>query len=77
VLDSLEHRARGIYSGAFGYFAFDGSVDLAMVIRSIVLDPAGATVGSGGGVTALSVPQEELAEVRLKAAALLRVLGAE
>jgi len=35
-----------------------------------------ATVGAGGGITALSVPEEELAEVKLKAAALLRVLGA-
>lgn len=75
ILDSLEQRARGIYAGAFGYFAADGSVDLAMVIRSIVLDPAGATVGSGGGITALSVPEEELDEVRLKAAALLAVLA--
>jgi para-aminobenzoate synthetase component I len=74
ILDSLEKRARGIYAGAFGYFAADGSVDLAMVIRSIVLDPTGATVGSGGGITALSVPEEELDEVRLKAAALLAVL---
>ena len=76
LLAGLEDRARGIYSGAFGYLAADGSVDLAMVIRSIVLDAEGATVGSGGGITALSVPEEELAEVRLKAAALLRVLGA-
>lgn len=74
VLEGLEQRARGIYSGAFGYFAADGTVDLAMVIRSIVLDPVGATIGSGGGITALSVPEEELDEVRLKAAALLAVL---
>ena len=47
-----------------------------MVIRSIVLDPAGAPVGSGGGIAALSVADEELAEVRLKAAALLAVLSA-
>jgi para-aminobenzoate synthetase component 1 len=39
-----------------------------------VLDAAGATVGAGGGITALSVPHEELAEVGLKAAALLAVL---
>jgi anthranilate/para-aminobenzoate synthase component I len=74
ILNDLEGRARGIYSGAFGYFAADGSVDLAMVIRSIVLDPGGATVGSGGGITAMSIPEEELEEVRLKAAALLAVL---
>lgn len=76
LLAGFEDRARGIYSGAFGYLAADGQVDLAMVIRSIVLDAAGATVGSGGGITALSDPSEELAEVQLKAAALLRVLGA-
>ncbi|HOT34882.1 MAG TPA: chorismate-binding protein, partial [Rhodoglobus sp.] len=75
ILDSLEQRARGIYSGAFGYVGLDGAIDLAMVIRSIVVDGAGSTVGTGGGITALSDPGEELAEARLKAAALLRVLG--
>ena len=75
ILDRLEQRARGIYAGAFGYVGLDGAVDLAMVIRSIVMDAAGSTVGTGGGITALSVPEEELAEAKLKAAALLEVLG--
>jgi len=75
ILDGLENRARGIYSGVFGYVGLDGTVDLAMVIRSIIIDSAGSTVGTGGGITALSVPQEELAEAKLKAAALLTVLG--
>ncbi len=77
ILDRLEARARGIYSGAFGYLGLDGSLDLAMVIRSIVIDPDGCTVGTGGGITALSVPAEELAEAKLKAAALLAVLGVD
>lgn len=76
ILDSLERRPRGIYSGAFGYVSLDGRVDLAMVIRSIVIDADGASIGAGGGITALSVPEEELAEAKLKAAALLAVLGA-
>jgi anthranilate synthase component 1 len=76
ILDRLEGHPRGIYSGAFGYFGLDGRVDLAMVIRSIILSPSGASIGTGGGITALSDPDEELAEVKLKAAALLRVLGA-
>lgn len=75
ILDAVEHRARGIYSGAWGYFGFDGSVDLAMTIRSIVIDPEGVTIGTGGGITALSVPSEELDETRIKVAALLRALG--
>jgi len=76
ILDRLERRPRGIYSGVLGYFALDGRIDLSMVIRSIVIDPEGSTVGAGGGITALSVPEEELEEVHLKAAALLRVLDA-
>lgn len=75
ILEAVERRARGIYSGAFGVWGLDGSVDLAMVIRSIIIDDEGSTVGTGGGITALSVPAEELEEVRLKAAALLAVLG--
>jgi len=74
LLDALERRPRGIYSGAFGILGLDGTIDLAMVIRSIVLDASGATVGTGGGITALSVPLEELAEAKLKADALLAVL---
>jgi len=77
ILDSLERSPRGIYSGVFGYVGLDGAVDLAMVIRSIVMDDRGSTIGSGGGITALSIPTEELAEVKLKAAALLAVLGVD
>ncbi len=75
ILDRLEHRARGVYSGAFGYFGLDGRIELSMVIRSILLDAEGATVGTGGGITALSVPADELAEAKLKSAASLAVLG--
>jgi len=77
ILELLEHRARGIYAGVFGYVGLDGAVDLAMVIRSIVMDAAGSTIGTGGGITALSVPEEELEEARLKARVLLEVLGVE
>jgi len=75
ILDGLEQRARGLYAGAFGYLGRDGRIDLAMTIRSIVIDDHGATIGTGGGITALSVPDEEVAEAHLKAAALLAALG--
>ncbi|WP_382307115.1 anthranilate synthase component I family protein [Herbiconiux sp. UC225_62] len=76
-LAALEGAPRGIYSGAFGYLSFDGAIDLAMVIRSIVLTPGRASVGSGGGITALSDASDEVEETRVKAAALLAVLGAK
>ena len=76
LLDAWEDRPRGPYAGAFGYLAADGSADLAMTIRTVVIDAEGASVGAGGGITALSDPAAELAEARLKAAALLAALAA-
>ncbi len=75
TLHELEQGPRGIYSGVFGYFGLDGAADLAMVIRSIVLDVTGASIGTGGGITALSIAAEEIEETQIKAAALLAVLG--
>ena len=58
ILDALEGGARGLYAGAFGYLGRDGRVDLAMTIRSIVLDGRRhdrhrrghhRTLGAGGG----------------------------
>lgn len=76
ILHGLERGPRGVYSGAFGCLGADGSADLAMVIRSIVVTPDGASIGTGGGITALSVPDEEVEETRIKARALLQALGA-
>jgi len=45
-----------------------------MVIRTIVMDAEGASVGAGGGITTLSNPDEEYAEMRLKARAPLAAL---
>src|SRR6218665_3072952 len=76
LLREFEDGPRGVNSGVFGYLGLDGSADLAMVIRSIVLTPTGARIGTGGGVTALSHVAEEIAETQLKARVLLQVLGA-
>ena len=75
ILHGLEQGPRGIYSGAFGYLGIDGSANLAMVIRSIVLTPVGASIGTGGGITSGSLPQAELEETWVKVAPLLRALG--
>ena len=75
LLAAWEGAPRGVYSGAFGYLAVDGSADLAMVIRSILVADGVATIGAGGGITALSEPEAEVAEMRLKARSLLTALG--
>ncbi len=76
ILAGLEGAARGLFAGCYGWVGEDGSADLAMVIRSIVLTPGRAVVGAGGGITWRSVAAAEVAEVGLKARAPLAALGA-
>ena len=69
IIDDVEREARGVYSGALGYFGLDGSVDLSIVIRTVVLRPGAATIGAGGAIVMQSDPEEEFEEMLLKARA--------
>jgi para-aminobenzoate synthetase len=69
IIDDIEREARGVYSGAIGYFGADGSVDLSIVIRTIVLRPGATTIGAGGAIVMQSDPAEEFDEILLKARA--------
>ncbi|WP_194398290.1 aminodeoxychorismate synthase component I [Microbacterium atlanticum] len=77
ILHRLEAAPRGVFSGCFGWVGDDGALDLAMVIRSIVVRPGGAYVGAGGGITWRSDAAAEVAEVGIKARGPLAALGAE
>ncbi|GAA5198238.1 anthranilate synthase component I family protein [Microbacterium jejuense] len=76
ILHGLEGAPRGVFAGCFGWVGDDGALDLAMVIRSIVVHPAGAYVGAGGGITWRSDAAAEVAEVGIKARGPLAAIGA-
>ncbi len=71
VIAALEAHRRGLYTGAFGYAAHDGSFTLAMAIRTAVLTGSGTSwrgdYFTGGGIVADSSPERELVETRWKA----------
>jgi len=69
IINALEGSPRGIYSGAIGYFSLNGTVDLNVVIRTVVLDGSIAEIGAGGAVIHLSDAEEEYDEMLLKALA--------
>jgi para-aminobenzoate synthetase len=69
IIDELEGAARGIYSGAIGWFGLGGTCDLSVAIRTIVLDGGRVSIGAGGAIVVDSDPEEELEEAALKARA--------
>ena len=75
LIDVLEGRPRGIYSGAIGWIGASGDGDLSIAIRTIVNSAAGMTIGAGGAITVQSDPQAELDELLLKARAPLEAVG--
>ena len=77
LLAGWERAPRGYYSGVWGVWRADGSATLAMTIRTAVITNRGLSIGVGGGITALSDPDSEIAEVGIKAMPFLRALGHE
>ncbi|WP_439333455.1 aminodeoxychorismate synthase component I [Streptomyces cahuitamycinicus] len=74
IIDALETEARGVYSGALGYFGCGGGADLSIVIRTAVFADGAMHLGAGGAIVLGSDPDAEYEEMLLKTAAPMRAL---
>jgi anthranilate synthase component 1 len=79
IIHSLESCRRGPYSGAYGYYDFEGQLNTAITIRTMLVTPLTpekhrVSVQAGAGVVADSVPQNEYQETLNKARGLLEAI---
>ncbi len=74
LIDELESTNRGVYTGAIGYFGFDGTMDLNIAIRTCILKEGCAYFHVGGGIVADSEPEAEYQETLDKASSWMAVL---
>ncbi|HEY2414395.1 MAG TPA: aminodeoxychorismate synthase component I [Pirellulaceae bacterium] len=74
IIAELEPTARGAYCGSLGYFGFDGSMDLSILIRTITSSRGWWQFPVGGGIVAQSSPEREYEETWHKAEGILRAL---
>ena len=72
IIDELEPVKRGIYGGACGYLSFAGDMDVAIAIRTGIVQNNTLYVQAAAGVVADSVAEMEWAETEHKARALIR-----
>jgi anthranilate synthase component 1 len=74
IIAELEPEKRGPYAGAAGYFSFSGNMDMAIAIRTMVVNKGVAYVQAGAGIVYDSVPEREHEESMNKARALLKAI---
>jgi anthranilate synthase component 1 len=75
IIAELEGTARGAYTGSMGYINRDGSLDLNILIRTLMQDGKSVQLRAGGGIVADSDPDRELNETRAKAKGMLAALA--
>lgn len=75
IIAELEEMPRGPYGGAVGYISFSGNMDLAITIRTAVIENGSLTVRAGAGIVADSDPETERQESVNKAKAIEKALA--
>jgi aminodeoxychorismate synthase component I len=71
IIAELEGTPRGLYTGAIGWFGFNGESQFSIAIRTVIVEPDCAHFHVGAGIVADSVPEKEWQETLDKAAGIL------
>ena len=74
MIEQLEGSKRCFYGGTIGLVSFNGNCNTGITIRSVHVKDNISFIRAGGGVVALSTPERELNEIKLKMAKALKVL---
>ena len=79
IINALEPERRGPYSGVYGYYDFEGQLNSAITIRTMIVRPyqdnqCMVSVQAGAGMVADSVPESEYQETLNKARGLLEAI---
>ncbi len=75
IIADLEPFPRGIYTGAIGYFGYNGESQFSIAIRTAFFDRERTRFHVGAGIVADSQPEQEWQETLDKAAGLLLAAG--
>ena len=71
IIAELEPEPRGLYTGALGWFGFNGESQFSIVIRTVIVEGGEARFHVGSGIVADSSPEAEWQETLDKAAGIL------
>jgi len=71
IIAELEPAPRRLYTGALGWFGFNGESQFSIAIRTVVVESDHAHFHVGAGIVADSVPEKEWQETLDKAAGIL------
>ena len=74
IIEELEPTRRGLYGGAVGYISFNGNMDTAIAIRTLLIKNNTAYLGVGAGIVSDSIPENEFEETMNKGKALLKAI---
>ncbi len=77
IIDELEPHARGVYTGAIGYFGFNGESDFNIAIRTMIQKSDDVYFHAGGGIVADSDPAAEYDETLAKARGMIEALHSD